>query len=338
MFQKKTPLVLMVLLLATTAPVLSLTQAAIAAEADRTEFALPVAVPSDSTLRIDGTSTMSMINRLLKQRYEERFPGAEVTLDAKGTETALQELLNNQIDLAAIGRPLTTEEKAKGLKEIPISQEKIAVIVGRNNPFKGALTLEQFGKIIRGEITDWSEIGGRSGKIRVIDRANSDTRQALSQFSLAQGIPLVAAASAVQLQNDDTATVVRELGNDGISYAIASQLDSQDKARIVPIAVLLNTLPGDERYPYSQPRGYAYKGNPNAIAESFLGFALAAPGQEAVVAAKTAEAEAVVKPKAAVPKPAKEAAKAVSEESDQAGDSPGSGSCSHLSCCRVSAD
>lgn len=323
MFQNKTPLVLMVLLLATTTPAFSLTPSAIAAEPDRAEFALPVAVPSDSTLRIDGSGTMSVINRLLKQRYEERFPGADVELDAKGTETALQELLNNEIDLAAIGRPLTADEKANGLKEISISQEKIAVIVGRNNPFEGALTVEQFGKIVRGEISDWSEVGGRPAAIRLIDRpASSDTRQALSQFGIAQGIPLIAAATAIRLDNDDTATVIRELGKDGISYAIASQLSSQDKARIVPIAVLQDTLPGDARYPYSQPRGYAYKGNPNAVAESFLGFALATPGQAAVVAAKTAEADAVVNPKAVAPKAkakAKDFATAASEESNDRG-------------------
>jgi phosphate transport system substrate-binding protein len=46
-----------------------------------------------------------------------------------------------------------------------LHQEKIAIILGANNPFQGSLTPEQFAKIPRREIKDWSELRGQSGKI-----------------------------------------------------------------------------------------------------------------------------------------------------------------------------
>jgi len=238
---------------------------------------------------------MSVINQLLKEQYQEQFPGTQVEVDAHGTDAALEALLKDEIDLAAIGRPLTAAEKAKGLIEIPLSQERIAVIIGRDNPFKGNLTVDQFVKIMRGEITDWSEVGGLPGAIRVIDRpASSDTRIALSRYSIFQNGGLITGENAMQLEQDDTAAVIQELGKDGIGYAIASQLVNQDKAKIIKLVVMHEALPDDPLYPYAQPRGYAYRKTPDLAASSFLGLATAAPGQAAIAAAKTNEAQAVV--------------------------------------------
>lgn len=259
-------------------------------------------VPQGSTVRIDGSGNMETLNQILKQRYEQEYPGATVEVDVSDTEAAINELVKGEIDLAAIGRRLTDAEKAKGLVEIPLSEERIAVIVGKNNPFKGNLTVEQFIKILRGEITDWSEVGGTAGAIRVIDRPlNSDTRVALSRYGIFQPAGLVVGENATQLETDDTAAVIKQLGRDGIGYAIASQLTNQNLVRTVKLAVMHEALPDDPLYPYAQTRGYAYKQKPNATAAAFLGFAGAPRGQAAVSAAKTKEAAAVAT--ALLPKP-----------------------------------
>lgn len=298
MRQKTVRFILNVALLVVFSTPLMVTQAAIAAPAlilDLPTFPLPTDVPEQTMVRIDGDSSMSLINQRLKEQYQQEFPGTQVSIDAQGTDAALQSLLKDEIDLAAIGRPLTSAEKAKGLIEIPLSQERIAVLVGSNNSFKGNLTVDQFVKILRGEITDWSEVGGMPGAIRVIDRPlTSDTRIALSRYGIFQPEGLTIGANAVQLEEDDTATMIRQLGTDGIGYAIASQVMNQNKARIVKLAVIHEALPDDPLYPYAQPRGYAYKKAPDVAASSFLGLATAASGQAAVAAAKTAEATAVV--------------------------------------------
>lgn len=247
----------------------------------------------DLNVRIDGSPTMLPINRALKKYYEQEVAGSEVTIDASGTEAAIEKLLEGDIDLAAIARPLTRTEKLKGLKEIPISLEKIAIIVGKNNPFDGVLTVEQFAQIFRGEITDWSEVGGEPGPIRFIDRPlDSDTRLALGKYGILQNTEVALGDNVVRLDKDDTAEVIRLLGKDGISYAIASQLTNQTKARPVKIGVLQETLPEDTIYPYTVPRGYAYRDGSTAIA-SFLGLAQGETGQSAIAAAKLEEAKAI---------------------------------------------
>ncbi len=258
-----------------------------------TPDAVEEVLAEDLNVRIDGSPTMLPINRALKKYYEQEVAGSEVTIDASGTEAAIEKLIDGEIDLAAIARPLTRTEKLQGLKEIPISLEKIAVIVGKNNPFDGVLTVEQFAQIFRGEITDWSEVGGEPGAIRFIDRPlDSDTRLALGKYGIVQNTEVALGDNVVWLEKDDTAEVIRLLGKDGISYAIASQLTNQTKARPVKIGVLQETLPEDAIYPYTVPRGYAYRDGSTAIA-SFLGLAQGETGQSAIAAAKLEEAKAI---------------------------------------------
>jgi ABC-type phosphate transport system substrate-binding protein/tetratricopeptide (TPR) repeat protein len=249
---------------------------------------LPETLPEGSTLRLDGSTAMAAINRALMQRFEATFPNATVMVQEQGTDAALQGLLAGELELAAIGRPLDEEELAQGLIEVPISREKIAIIVGAENPFQGDLTFDQFAQIFRGEITNWSQIGGPDLPIKFVDRpANSDTRRALGGYDIFRAGGLTTGDTAVTLTTDSTAAVVDNLGNNGISYAIASQVLNQDNVRAL---TMHGTLPDDPRYPYSQPRGYVYQGTPTPAVEAFLAFATTPEGTAAVEAAKAAEA------------------------------------------------
>lgn len=254
-------------------------------------FTPPASLAAGTRLEIDGSTSMGVINQALAESFESRFPETEILLSSNGGDAALQSLLQGDLELAALGRPLTDEEKTQGLTQVPISREKIAIIVGSDNPFQRDLTSEQFAQIFRGEISNWSELGGPDVPIRFIDRPpSSDTRKALSGYEIFSGVPFAAGANAIQVETDDTAAVVRELGSDGISYAIASQVIDQDNVRVI---TMHNTLPEDPRYPYSQPRGYVYRGEPSLAVEAFLGFATNADGQQAVAAAKADEAATV---------------------------------------------
>ncbi len=268
------------------------------AQAPTENSAAPTAVSSGTTVKIDGSSSLSQINEALKQRFEQKFPGTKVEAAYGGTDAAIQAVLDGKVDLAAIGRPLTAEEKGKGLVLAPITRNKIAIIVGANNPFKKGLTLEQFAKIFRGEISDWSALGRSSGPIRVIDRPDtSDTRQAFQNYPVFQKAPFKTGANAVKLSEDNTDAVIKGLGTNGIGYAIADQVTNKPDVHIV---AMHNTLPTDSRYPFSQPLAYVYKGpEPSPGVKAFLGYAIAPENQQVVEQARVAEA--VTAPTAASP-------------------------------------
>ncbi|MBD1913898.1 MULTISPECIES: glycogen/starch/alpha-glucan family phosphorylase [unclassified Leptolyngbya] len=261
-------------------------------------FPMPSAVTNSTTVRIGGSPLMAPINKSLKRQFEEQFPGTEVQIeDGPDTSTALQAVLNGDLDLAAISRPLTAEEKAQGLRVIPVSQDKVAILISQDNPFNGSLTLEQLAQVFRGEITDWAELGREPGLIRIVDRPPiSETRLALERYKLFPEGELPITLNRVQLEQDDTQEMIRELGRNDIGYAIANQVRNQPAVKPIKIAILQTTLPGDALYPYSQVRGYAYRDETDSNVKSFLGFTSTDVGRDAIATARKEEARVATRP------------------------------------------
>ncbi|MGB3639184.1 MAG: substrate-binding domain-containing protein [Rivularia sp. (in: cyanobacteria)] len=261
-------------------------------------FELPTEVEEGTTIKVDGSASMTKANEALKQRFEKEYSGTNVEVATNGTDDALKALQEGNIDIAAIGRGLTQEEQKLGLEQQPLRREKIAIIVGKDNPFKGDLSNQRFTQIYRGQITNWSELGGPSKPIRVIDRPeSSDTREAFKNYPLFDG-NLNTGSTATKLDSDDPAEVIKELGDDGISFVLANQVEKLgDEVRVLSMH---KVLPTDARYPYSQPLVYVFKQNPSQAVKDFVGFATAEPGQEALKAAREEEASSVAAAVAAV--------------------------------------
>ena len=260
-------------------------------ESKKVSFPLPDSVPNGTKIKIDGSNSLATINQALKQGFEKTFPGSNVQIATNGAQKALKNLLDGKIDIAAISRGLTPEEKAKGLEQLRLRREKIAVVVSKDNPFQGNITNEQFAKIFRGEITDWSELGGQKGKIRLIDHPEtSETRESLRGYTVFQKTKFTTGANVHSLENHHALEVAKHLGKNGIGYVIANQVSQLDDVRVLEMH---NTLPNNSKYPYSQPLVYVYKQKPGSAVASFLGFSTANPGQKAIELARKEEAQAV---------------------------------------------
>lgn len=248
-------------------------------------FPLPTSVAQGTKVIIDSSSSMQSISEALKQSFEKQYSGTSVTVTPTDSKAAVAAVAAGKADLAAIGRPLTAAEKAQGLVAVPVSRNKIAMIVGPDSPFKGSLTIEQFARIFRGEVTNWSQVGGPSDPVHLVDRpATSDTRQAFQNYPVFQKAPFIAGPTAVQVE-DSTEAVIAKLDKDGLGYAIAEQVVNLPNVQIVPMH---NTLPTDPKYPFSQSLYYIYKGpEPSTGAKAFLGYATTPANQRVIEAART---------------------------------------------------
>lgn len=253
-------------------------------------FPIPASLPDDTTLRVDGSTSMQQTNEALESRFEQQFANVDVELNASRTDEAITALLADELDLVAAGRPLTEEQKAQGLVETTISREKLAILLGPENTFQGDITFEQFAGIFRGEIVNWSELGGPDLPIRVVDRPDySDTRRALSTYQVFDGQPFETGSTAAPVAADETDAVVEALGADGIGYAVFSQVNGRNDVRIIPMH---GTSPDDPRYPYSQHRAFVYKEDASPAVLAFLGFATTQPGEEVIAEAPATPAAA----------------------------------------------
>jgi ABC-type phosphate transport system substrate-binding protein len=250
-------------------------------------FPLTDAAAKNATVKIQGSRNIEPLNQSLKQGFEKQYAGAQVAITNSSTKAALEAVIAGKADMAAIGRPLTDAEKAQGLVAIPIGREKIAIVVGKSNPYSKDLTISQFAKVFRGEAKNWSELGGPKTAIQLIDRTETDTRKAFPNYPAFQGKAFDSGKTAIKLADENPATLSSKLGTSGLSFLPASLADQPN----VRVLTMHGVKPTDAKYPFSQPLYYVYKGaTPNNAVKAFLGYAGSNPGQAAVTAAGIAKA------------------------------------------------
>jgi phosphate transport system substrate-binding protein len=264
------------------APVLALAALLMAiAPATAAGFTLPETVPKGTTIKIDGANSLSHLNQAIKTGFETKFPGTTIATTENTTGAALQAVLEGRADVATIARPLTAAEKSQGLVSVAIAQPKIAIVTGSRNPFSNSLTNAQIAKIFRGEITNWSQVGGSPGAIEFVDQTEeSDTRTALGRYPVFQGAPFGNSPNTVKLSDNQPATLLGKLGDRSIGYILVNQVANRKDVKVIP---LHHVLPTDSRYSFSQPLSYVYRGpNPNGAVQGFLGF-VNAPATQSII-------------------------------------------------------
>lgn len=238
-------------------------------------FPLANTVPSETIVRINGSTSMVQINEIFKKAFMEKFPGTQVIANASGTEKGIEDVINGQVDLAAISRTLTPAEQQQGLVAIPVATDSVAVIAEVDNPVSN-LTTEQVKQIFQGDITNWSQVGGANRPIRVINRPPiSGTHQFFQEAAL-NGQNFGNTSNITTMERDATTPIIRSLDSDGISYATYSQVVNQSTVRVLSINEL---NPTDSSYPYTRTLYYAYKQPPNAEVQAFLGYLQSPEGQ-----------------------------------------------------------
>lgn len=245
-------------------------------------FNAPETVATGTTLKIDGSTSMVSINEALKKAFMGQFSGTTVETNARGTDKGILDLLVGRINIAAVSRPLTPEEQAQGLVAIPVAQDAIAIVVGNNNAFRRGLTQQQVRDIFQGRITNWSQISGQSGTIRVINRpAISGTHQTFQQLVLNSG-DFGTTPNIKMMERDATTPILQALKDDGISYATYAQIAQQRTVRTVAVDGLTPEAPN---YPYQRNLYYVYKEPANPSVKAFLGFVTSSEGKEAIATA-----------------------------------------------------
>ncbi len=244
-----------------------------------TAFSPPTTVPQGTTVKIDGSTSLVLVNQALKNRFEQQFPGTQVLTNAQGSTNGINALLQGTIDIAAISRPLTTEEQGKGLVALPMTTDAIALVVGVNNRFRKSLTSTQVKGIFQGAIQNWSEVGGASEPIKVINRPSvSGTRKIFAELAL-NSENFGNTSNITTMDRDATTPMLQKLGTNGIGYATYTQVADQQTVRTVPIDGL---TPEAANYPYQRTLYYAYKNPPSSAVKAFLGYATSPVGQQII--------------------------------------------------------
>jgi len=195
--------------------------------------------------------------------------------------------------LAGSSRDLSPEEKAKGLVEIPIALDGLAVIVNRNVPVAD-ISRRQIADIFNGSISNWKQVGGPDMAIIVVTRdESSGTRVAfgdlvmLKEYKKDNPLSAIMKDAVTVTSNGDMVTKVGQTPS-AVGYCGEGFLDQAKSVGAIPVSVngivesTANVL--NKSYPISRYLYFITKGELKAgtLEKAFVDFVLSPEGQAIV--------------------------------------------------------
>lgn len=109
------------------------------------------------TISVNGSTSVGPVMEKLAAKYQELNSGAVVQIQQTGSGAGITAVTSDACNIGMSSRALKQAELDKGLSELKIADDGIAVIVHKGNKVDN-LTSEQIKKIYLGELKNWSEI------------------------------------------------------------------------------------------------------------------------------------------------------------------------------------
>ncbi len=134
------------------------------------------------SISLAGSTSMEKLCEAMSESFMEENPGVTVTVEYTGSSAGLESLSSGSVDIGNASRALKDEEKENDAVENIVAIDGIAVITEKDNTVDD-ISSEDLAKVYSGEITNWSELGGKDEAIVVIGReAGSGTRDAFEEL------------------------------------------------------------------------------------------------------------------------------------------------------------
>ena len=106
---------------------------------------------------VAGSSSVSPVMQKLKEAYIAVNAKAEIEILTSDSSTGMSNAIEGICDIGMASRAVKDSEKEKGLTEITIANDGVAVIVNKENPVE-SMTKSQVEQIYTGVVTNWSDI------------------------------------------------------------------------------------------------------------------------------------------------------------------------------------
>ena len=167
----------------TTAAAATTAAATEAAAETETEAETEAAEELSGAVATDGSTSMESVIGILGESFMQLHPDVTFTYNPTGSGSGITAVQEGRCDIGLSSRALKDEETAGGLKGETVALDGIAIIVNNENPVTD-LSLDQIAQIYKGEITNWSEVGGNDEEIVLIGReAGSGTRDGFESIT-----------------------------------------------------------------------------------------------------------------------------------------------------------
>jgi phosphate transport system substrate-binding protein len=249
-------------------------------------------------IQVKGSDSEVNLVQSLAEVFMKKNPGVNIAVTGGGSGTGIAALINKKTDIANSSRDLNSKEEEAANKagvtpfRVVFATDGISVITHPENPVS-KLTLEQLGKIFKGDISNWKQVGGGDMKISLYGRqSNSGT------FVFFREFVVKADYSPHKKAMNGNAQIVEAIQRDkaGIGYVAVGYVVSE-KGEVKPGVKVLNISKDGQseafspakmenvmsgKYPISRPLNQYLVGKPAGKLLEFIKFELSPEGQEIV--------------------------------------------------------
>jgi phosphate transport system substrate-binding protein len=252
-----------------------------------------VGTAKDDMIQIKGSDTLINMVQVLSENYMKGHPDVKIAVTGGGSGTGIAALINKRCDIANASRGITAKEVESatnaGLepKRIVVAIDGLSIIVNEKNPID-KLTIDEIGKIYRGDIRSWKDVGGSDTPVSLYGRqSNSGTYDFMKENVLKGEF-----SSNMKAMNGNAQIIegvkqdIGGIGFVGVGYA-------KEASGITVLNVALSPSMGyfsplnsaDVRngvYPITRPLNQYINGTPKGPVLDFLLYELSDEGQSIV--------------------------------------------------------
>ncbi len=223
-----------------------------------------------------GSTSVLPLAEALAAEFMKLHKDVRVETGGGGSGAGVKQCVAGTVDLGAISRDLKLTES--DLISYPVARDAVAVIVNSANPVSG-LKIEDVAGIYSGKVTDWSQVGGKAGKITVIAREEgSGTRDAFEEKVMNKE-KIISGAYLKNSNGEVQAAVTQDASAIGfVSLGYISGVKALD---LNGIKCNIDTCK-DGTYPVLRRLFFITKAIPSLAVTEFINFARSDAGQKIV--------------------------------------------------------
>ena len=234
------------------------------------------------TVATDGSTSMEKVIGFLSEAYMEENNGVKVTYNPTGSGSGIKAVQAGSCDIGLASRDLKPEE-ATDLKGTVVAIDGIAMIVNKENPVKD-LTIEQIASLYKGEIKNWSEVGGADAPVVLIGReAASGTRDGFESITDTED------ACKYTQELTSTGDVVQTVSSNPNAIGYASLASVKDTVKLISVEGVTPSTETIQNGSYKIQRNFVMVTKKNAelspAAKSFFDFATSSAADEWIIEA-----------------------------------------------------
>jgi len=257
----------------------------------------PQSPSSSASIQNKGSDTIVNLGLAWAEEYQNVQPDVQISVTGGGSGTGITALISGTVDIASASRKIKAEEistaEANGIEPVEtiIARDAIAVIVNPENPIN-ELSLEQVARIYRGEVENWSELGGDDRPIVKLSReTNSGTHVYFLEEVVRLGDPenkeifsadtlLLPSSEGIIAEVTDNPNAI---GYDGLGYVtddvkVIAIARTADQPFVLPSVETVN----NGAYPISRDLYMYTRADALQVVHDYLNWILSADAQEIV--------------------------------------------------------